>query len=172
MVRYGTVDGTMDGTLSDADLSPFHATPTWSPKAVRERIEEAVAVLRLMPLPRHARPDAMRGLWPDIVRDWRDVYGYVDPSPTRVHPTAAQIERCEQALAWLLWLPPEARRLMLARALGVKWRHLERRFGYTERWLRAQLMLACVTIAVRLNGFSDSEQKNHFRNFRKSGISA
>ena len=57
----------------------------------------------------------------------------------------------DAALAWLLWLDRDERRIVFARALGVPWRRLEDQDGRSERTLRSRHRDALEAITCKLN---------------------
>jgi hypothetical protein len=70
-------------------------------------------------------------------------------------PAPETIDRMDEALGWLMWLEPEERRLVWARAQGLPWKRVTRRLGIgrTTAWQRTTTAL--LKIAVRLNASAE-----------------
>lgn len=122
----------------------------WSSAAVIERLAEAARVLRAMPgVP---GPSSRVAMQVDVVRSFWEAYGMERARTVAAMPSGAAIDRADEALQWLPLLGlVEDRLLVWARAHGVKWRHLERRFALTERGLRKRHRRAIMTIVLALN---------------------
>lgn len=102
----------------------------WTPAMVEERVREAIVTLRRVPAGR-IRPAGLKTNWPDVVRDWQ-AYGWDPAARPRVQATAEDIARMDEVLGWTSrWLssveaereglPPDAVRVLMARAGGVRW---------------------------------------------------
>jgi Domain of unknown function (DUF6362) len=130
----------------------------WTPKLVRERLEEAVDVLARLP---EERVRGFYDLWPRVIME-----------PSRyVRPAAAApeaIDRMDEALSWLMWLDPEERCLTWLRAEGLSWKWITRRLGMgrTTAWQRWTVALH--KIAVRLNAADEQKRPNN-RTLNKRG---
>lgn len=122
----------------------------WSSDVVIRRLREAARVLQA--LPGVPGPSSKVAMQVDVVRSFWEAYGAEPARYARVIPSGAEIDRADEALAWLPLLAEVGDRLLvLARSHGVKWKHLERRFGMTERGLRKRHRRAILTIVLRLN---------------------
>jgi len=133
-------------------LAPRDGEP-WTPAIVRARLEEALGrggVLHRLEM-RGTRPAPVMSSQLQVVRSAVEAYGYDASINVRVLPTADEIDRTTQVLEWLLWLATPARQLVAARAMGVKWRRLERQFFASDRTLQKRYKLAIVVIVGRLN---------------------
>ena len=112
----------------------------WFPSEVAARLAEAASTYQAMPMPKNGKPPPVRAAaWPDTVQQWFDnwiQYNRDAPRLSKVIPSPAQIDRADEAVSWLLWLPPDRRKLLWARACGVRWRKLESRFGKGGRCLQ------------------------------------
>lgn len=125
--------------------------PRWTPPLVAERLAEAVDVLARLP------DERVRGfyhLWPKLVGE-----PCKHPRPAAAAPEA--IDRMDAALAWLLWLEPEERRLVWLRAEGLPWKRITGRLGIgrTTAWQR--WTIALLKISVRLNAADEQKRPNN-----------
>lgn len=117
----------------------------WTPAKVEDRLAEAVRVLARLPTP------GLSQLGMDVVRNAAEAYGREE---ARVVPSASDISAADAAMGWTAWLPERHRKLVVARAGGLKWRRLAREFGRSERSLQGHHKLAIVFITAKLNGGS------------------
>lgn len=121
----------------------------WTRQDVRERLEEAAAVLRRLPAP---RVQGYFNTWPRMVVEFGDLVGQEAP-PVRLPPPSAQaISRMEMALPWLQWLEPEEAKLVWARAEGAPWKEICWRFGVSRATASRRYDYGLSVIAWRLNG--------------------
>lgn len=120
---------------------------------IAERLREAASVVQRLPIGAGTRPAGFGTAYPAIVRDVAEAYGYGEALAPRLRPTAEEIGRADQAIAWLWWLEAEERRIVWARANRVTWRWLERKdpAQRTERTLRKVYNEALEEIAGRLS---------------------
>jgi len=91
---------------------------------VFEQIERSVRTLRKLP-----RVTVRQRFcnWPDIIRSFHEAYGYNDPDPPRIVPTAKQLTELDQAIRWLAWISQygaEYPRIIWARAERRSWRSI------------------------------------------------
>ena len=93
------------------------------PDQLVDRLVEAGRTLKRLPLPPSAWPAKMRAVWPEAPDEW-SAYGYNEVRVHRVGPSPDEIDRCDEVLGWLLWLEPDVRKLVLARAQGASWRRI------------------------------------------------
>ncbi len=121
----------------------------WTPAMVDERLVEAAAVLRRLPMPR-AR--GYFNVWPRMAVEFSDLAGQT-PEPMRLPPpSAAAISRMEAALPWLTWLEPDDARLLWARAEGAPWKAICWRFGVGRATAHRRWEYGLSLISWRLNG--------------------
>ncbi len=121
----------------------------WTASQVEERIEEAADTLRRLP---EKRVQTARSSWPKFIQDCHDACG-TEPTPLRRGPpAAAAIDRMDETLEWLRWLPPEDAKLVWARAEGMPWKAISWRFGFSERTAQRRWEYASNQISWRLNG--------------------
>lgn len=108
------------------------AEQAWTAATVKERLEEAAATLKALPMPKGGRPAGHRVAWPEMVQSVWEAYNGLsefeiherqrdlNAQKTRVTPTAEQITRMDEALDWLYYIKqPLHRRVVFARAMGV-----------------------------------------------------
>jgi hypothetical protein len=91
-----------------------------------DRFEEMVDVLNRMPSV--VRKQKMIH-WPDYPNDPNQAYGYNDYTISRPKPSGEQIDRCDQALLWLLYLDKPQKELIWARASKFSWRKIAMYLG-------------------------------------------
>jgi len=121
----------------------------WTVSQVEERIEEAVDTLRRLP---EKQLQIVRSSWPKFLQDCDDACD-TEPAPLRRGPpVSAAIDRMDETLEWLRWLPAEDAKLVWARAEGTTWKVLSWRFGYSERTAQRRCEYALSQTSWRLNG--------------------
>lgn len=121
----------------------------WTLEMVEERLVEAVAVLRRLP---STRVGGYFNTWPKMVVEFSDLVGQT-PEPMRLPPpSAAAIDRMEQALEWMKWLEPEDSRLVWMRAERHPWKAICWRFGLSRATVNRKFEYALSLITWRLNG--------------------
>ena len=87
------------------------------------RLVRAVDTLGRLPRTADIRPVGTRSAWPEMIRDSRFAIE-AKPGVLPARPSPAAIDDLDR-LAMLLWqLPPHQRRLLWARACGVRWAEL------------------------------------------------
>lgn len=98
-------------------------------EAVIAALARAAETLRRLPMPPHGRPASTRASWPwgplDAAND--DAGG--EPRDMVVRPSARAISELDRVLPWLSCLGTIDRRLIWARASGLSWPRLARKFG-------------------------------------------
>lgn len=129
-----------------------------TPAAVAERLTEAADVLRRLRVT--IGPRGIRSSWPDVVQagwgaGWEmDGHGALRFRETRLRPAApvgAEIDRMDEALDWLRWIEGEAtRKVVWARACGVRWAFLGQQMGRSREWCRLLQQAGLKTICRRL----------------------
>ncbi|MEO5334165.1 MAG: DUF6362 family protein [Magnetococcus sp. YQC-5] len=122
----------------------------WTPKMVRDRINEAAKTLRLLQVT-GLRPIGYGSSWPDIVHDPNEAFGW---NPTKVRlgpPTPDAITRMDEALIWLLWLDPEQIRLVWLHADGVERKKIQIILGVGNTKLWSMWAAAIMNIVTMLN---------------------
>ncbi|KPQ06184.1 MAG: ECF sigma factor [Rhodobacteraceae bacterium HLUCCA12] len=116
-------------------------------REVEDRLEEAAATLRRLPNPPGSGPKGHGSSWPEYVHEARHAYGY-HAARMRVVPSARDIARMEEAIAWLLLIAdPDDRRIVWMRAEGIRWREVCVNTGCSRptahrRWSAALLSIS------------------------------
>ena len=124
------------------------AEPTWTPKLIEARVEEAADTLRRLP---EERARTARSAWPPIIRDFWEMYG-AEPARLRLGPpSAAAIDRMDQTLEWLRWLEADDARIVWLRACDVRWKVICWRVGMGRDKAWRCWVAALILIASRLN---------------------
>jgi hypothetical protein len=121
----------------------------WTVAIVKQRMREAARVLRTMPAPDGKAKRALKGghtPWPECVRDTWDA-GLTE---TAIRPGPEAVAAAEEAMQWLLWVPEMERRIVWARAQGVKWWRIAAAVGSSDRTCEAMLARAHEQIVMRL----------------------
>jgi hypothetical protein len=98
-------------------------------EVVISALARAAVTLRRLPMPLHGRPTPTRPSWP---ADWPDnAAGDTSDEACAVviRPSARAISELDRVLPWLSCLDTVDRRLVWARANGLSWPRLARKFG-------------------------------------------
>jgi hypothetical protein len=114
-----------------ADLSFAEAR-----NAVIVTLERAADTLRRLPMPAHARPANVRSSWPSGALEPPDDHAASEASRSIQRPNARAISELDRVLPWLSGLDTADRRLVWARASGLSWPRLARKFGITVGQVR------------------------------------
>ena len=130
------------------DAAPREARP-WSLPDIEARLDEAVDTLKRVPAA-HAFRRVTR--WPDYVLDSVEAYGYGEIRLTLAPAAPDAIDRLEETLGWLRWLPREAQRILWSRANGFSWRKIAYFVGKAPNTCRSWHLAALHHLAARLNG--------------------
>ena len=114
-----------------------------TPREIEDRFEEAALTLRRLPNPPGSGPRGYGGSWPEYVQEAKHAYGYGE-ARMRVVPSAADIQKMEDCIAWLHLLDPEDARIVWLRAEGVRWRQVCYRAGV----VRSTACRSCRKVAI------------------------
>ena len=123
----------------------------WTPSLVESWLAEAADVLARLP------ETKMRGyvsLWPPMVREFWESFGWQDAVLKRPPPSAAAIDRMDMALRWLLWLDAVDARIVWLRACGRPWKEVCWQSGLARAAANQHWLFALCVIAWKLNGKS------------------
>ncbi len=123
----------------------------WTLAEIAARLEEAAKTLVALKLTLRDIPSRQMARWPDVVRCALDAYGFTPQRPRVAAPTPAAIDRADETVAWLLWMAPEQRRIVWARACKIAWRKLEDLDGRSHTTLRKVRAAGLDAILARLN---------------------
>ncbi len=102
----------------------------WTSKQVKERLRDAAHTIRRLRSGPNLWPAGYRSSMPDYVRDAVESYGYGTATVRPAIPSPREIDEMDEAFGWLPMIADnDQRRLVLARAFGVRWAVLRTRFG-------------------------------------------
>jgi hypothetical protein len=134
---------------------------------VRDRLAEAVAVLRRMPVGRGAFPSGLRSGHPEVVKTRAELWelmlhGKANTRITRVLPSPEELRLLDDRLPWLYAVvDPERRRALVLRLMGVSLRKVAEGIsaareargerGVSHEWVRRAEVDALGLIARELN---------------------
>ena len=136
----------------------------WSVEQVAERFREAAQTARRLP---PVRVQGYYNTWPAILREAWETYAAED-GLYRLPPDPAAIDRLEETMRWVLWLPEEQRHLVWLRAEGRGWRTICARLGCdrSTAWRRWQKALE--RVVAQLNARVESARVNTARVVKRS----
>ena len=120
-----------------------------TPTEVEDRIAEAADVLSRLP---DTRIQGYVNTWPPMVREYWESFGMSDVVLRRPPPSAAAIDRMDQALGWLRWLDPVDARIVWHRANGERWKAVCGKVGMPRATVHRHWMYALCVIAWKLEG--------------------
>lgn len=122
-----------------------------TPTEVEDRMAEAADVLRRLP---NVTVQGYASTWPPFVREYWESYGVAEVTLRRPPPSAAAIDRMDQALEWLRWLDATDARIVWLRANGDRWKSICGKVGLARATVHRHWMYALCVIAWRLGGRS------------------
>lgn len=125
------------------------AEQRWTASLVEERMVEAADTLKRLP---EERVRGYFSTWPTVIRDYWEAFGREDVHLRRGPPSAAAIDRMDEALAWLAWLDPAEARIVWLRASGERWKTVCWKVGLARTAAHQHWMYALCVISWRLNG--------------------
>lgn len=128
----------------------------WTVQMVEDALTEAAQTLKRLPMD---RPRGFISSMPTPVRTLSESYGWDEVTVRLSPPSAAAIDRLDEALGWMAWLEDEQVRVVWARAGGVPWRPICQRLGCgrTKAW---QIWVtSLVLLKVRINEMVGSQKK-------------
>lgn len=121
----------------------------WTVKAVADRIEEAADTMIRLPLV--LPPKEPTCLWPFVIRDFWEAYGWESARLPRIPPSPGAIDRMDEVMDWLAQLPVKEGSIVWARANHMPWKTICARLqiGRTTAW--SWWVAALMTITHRLD---------------------
>lgn len=126
---------------------------------IEDRLEEAAITLRRLPHPPGSGPKGFGSSWPEYVHEARHAYGYHE-ARMKVVPNAREIERMDEAIAWLMLIGnADDRRIVWMRAEGHRWRAICRRAGVARSTAWRRWSAALLTISKHLNKKEKKRQR-------------
>ena len=123
----------------------------WTPSLVEAYLAEAADVLSRLP---DTRVQGYVNTWPPMVREFWESYGMQDVVLRRPPPSAAAIDRMDEALRWLVWLDPVDVRIVWLRASGKQWKEVCWTVGLARAAAHQHWLFALCVIAWKLDGQS------------------
>ena len=138
----------------------------YSAHYVKERLEEACGTLQRLPMPRHGRPREFGNYWPDTILDFWAMWNALDQDEknerekdlnrTKIWATPQQITEMDEALTWLNYiLDPRHRRIVFARALGIRPFKLTKECGVHRNTITNWCESGVARITTSLNACAD-----------------
>ena len=111
-----------------------------------DRLEEMVLVCNSFPNPIKKQK---LSFWPEYANDANLAYGY---NETRVHikPSNDMIDRCDEALLWVLDMPLEDRKIVWLRGSKMSWRRICTFFSCNKDTAKAKHTLALVRLQHKI----------------------
>jgi len=125
------------------------AEVTLTPAEVEERLAEAADILRRLP---ESRVQGHASTWPPYVREYWESYGVAEVKLRRPPPSAAAIDRMDEALPWLTWLDPTDAKIVWLRANGDRWKVICWSVGMQRSAVHQHWLYGLCVIAWRLRG--------------------
>jgi Domain of unknown function (DUF6362) len=120
----------------------------WTASLVEERMVEAADTLKRLP---EERVRGYFSTWPPVIRDYWEAFGREEVRLRRGPPSAAAIDRMDEALAWLAWLDPAEAKIVWLRASGERWKTVCWKVGLQRSSAHEHWLYALCVIAWRLN---------------------
>jgi len=134
----------------------------FTPREIEDRFEEAARTLRRLPNPPGSGPRGYGRSWPEYIHEAKHAYGY-EQARMRVIPSAAEIQRMEEAIDWLKLIggaddqdAADNRRIVWMRAEGARWRQVCIQIGCVRSTAWRRWVAALLTVS------------NHLKKHRKS----
>jgi hypothetical protein len=101
--------------------------------------------------------------WPSVIRDFWEAFGWHQVRVRLGPPSAAAIDRMDEALVWLGWLEPDDARVVWMRASGKRWKNICWKVGLQRSAAHQHWLYALALIAWRLNGGRAPRVASHAR---------
>jgi hypothetical protein len=110
---------------------------------VFEQIERATRTIKKLP---RVGVKSRFCNWPDVVQNFMDAYGYTDPTPPKIVPTARQLSQLDAVIRWMAWLSQfgedaEYTRIIWYRAENRSWRSIAGRVGLAPNTCRERFRI-------------------------------
>ncbi len=138
------------------------AEKCWTASMVEERMAEAAHVLRSLP---EERVQGYFSTWPEVVRDFWEVFGWHDAVLTPARPSPTAIDRMDETMTWLRWLDPTDAKIVWERAAKTRWKPICYRFGLARSTAWRHWVAGLALIAARLNGRPRLYTGSHVRRY-------
>ena len=111
-----------------------------------DRLEEMVMVCHSFPSPLRKQK---LSFWPEYANDANLAYGY-NQTTVSIKPTNQMIDRCDEALLWVLDMPEEDRKIIWLRGSKLSWRKISTFFSCNKDTAKAKHTLALVRLQHQL----------------------
>lgn len=98
---------------------------------LKARLAEATETMRLLP---QVGPKGHRALWPFVIHDPQDAYGWDHAEAKPGPPSSLAITRMDECLEWLRQLSGTKARIVWWRAENVPWKVVCKRIGKKRNW--------------------------------------
>ena len=122
---------------------------TLTPTEIDNRMTEAADVLARLP---NVAIQGYASTWPPFVREYWESFGLAEVVLRRPCPSAAAIDRMDQALEWLRWLDPIDAKIVWHRANGDRWKTVCGKVGMPRATVHRHWIYALCVIAWKLEG--------------------
>jgi len=134
-----------------AFLSSGQVIEYWDADAVEARLREAADTIRRLRVA-GVWPAGYRSAWPDVIRDFWDVFGYHETEVRSPPPSPRAIGRMDEAMIWLTFVDaPLDRRIVWAKAFKLGNRKVAMITGQSRETVRRRYKRALAGIVEALN---------------------
>ena len=111
-----------------------------------DRLEEMVLVCNSFPSPIRKQKLCV---WPESANDANLAYGY-NVTTVSIKPTNDMIDRCDEALLWVLDMSLEDRKIVWLRGSKLSWRKISSFFSCNKDTAKAKHTLALVRLQHKI----------------------
>mgnify|MGYP003127135670 CR=1 FL=1 len=115
---------------------------------LHDRFEEMVIVCQSFP---NDLKKQKLCFWPEYQSDPNLAYGYNDVTFNRIKPSSEQIDRCEEALGWLLPMSVHDRKIVWLRASKLSWRKISKFFSCNKDTAKYKHTLALMRLQQKIS---------------------
>ena len=114
---------------------------------LNDRLEEMGQVCNSFPSPIKKEKLCF---WPEYANDPGLAYGYNKVKMNYFKPTSTQIDRCEEALKWVLGMSLEDRKIVWLRGSKMSWRRISSFFSCNKDTAKLKHTVALVKLQKKL----------------------
>lgn len=133
---------------------------------VEDRILRSCKTLRALP-DRERRFQVLANVWPEILQDAEEAYGYTEAIMPRFRPSPSDVSDCLTALAWARAIPKKAFRFIWWRSFGLSFGMMGDIIGRSDELARQRYRTALVDIWYEAKR---QEAAEHLTRLGKFGI--
>jgi len=134
-----------------AFLSGGQVVEYWDADAVEAQLREAADTIRRLRVA-GVWPAGYWSAWPDVIRDFWDVFGYHETEVRSSPPSPRAISRMDEAMIWLTFIDaPLDRRIVWAKAFKLGNRKVATITGQSRETVRRRHKRALAGIVEALN---------------------